>query len=84
MGSHIASAFFDWPLFSAGMLRKPQVKATLPEHVVNDMDKHAKALGVTRGEYLALIAKKWFADGSPAISEEETRVRDRHIARRAS
>ena len=58
------------------MKRKAQIVATLPDHVVDAIIHYAKQLDLTKSEYLALIAKKWFADGCPAISAEETALRN--------
>jgi hypothetical protein len=66
------------------MVRKPQVRATLPDAVLAEVDKHAKALGSSRGEYLGSIAKWWFAKGSPATSEFEEKVRERTGQKRGS
>ena len=64
---------------------KPQVAASLPSHVVDEIDKHAKALEVSRGEYLGLIAKEWFARECPPVTAEEKTLRDRSTpAKRAS
>jgi hypothetical protein len=66
------------------MLRKPQVKATLPDHILSEMDKCAKHIEITRSEYLANIAKWWYSQGCPPVNEHEAEFRKRHSARRAS
>jgi hypothetical protein len=58
------------------MKRKAQIVATLPDHVVEAILHHAKPMDLTKSEYLALIAKKWFADQCPPVTPEETAIRD--------
>lgn len=84
MVSNNASANMAFLCVFFRVIRKPQTKATLPEHVTEEIDKHAKALEVTRGEYLARIAIWWFAQQCPPVSEHEAEVRRRIAPRRAS
>lgn len=57
------------------MKRKAQIAATLPEYVTEAIVHYGRQLELTKSEYLALIAKKWFADGCPPISAEEQALR---------
>lgn len=56
------------------MLRKPTITATLPDHIVEEIERHAKALQISKAEYLALLAKWWYGQGSPAVTEDEARL----------
>jgi hypothetical protein len=58
------------------MERKPQIVATLPEHIVEKIIEHAADLRVTKSEYLALIAKQWFSDGCQPVNREEFILRE--------
>lgn len=57
------------------MKRKTQIVATLPDYVVEAIMHHAKTMDLTKSEYLALIAKKWFADRCQPVTPEELAVR---------
>jgi hypothetical protein len=67
--------FFSKSAILREVRNKPQVAASLPTHIVDEIDKHAKGLEVSRGEYLGLIAKEWFARECPPVTEEEKRLR---------
>lgn len=55
---------------------KKKIGASLPEHVTEKIELFAKALDTTPTEYLAQIAKDWFARGCPPVSAEEEAVRN--------
>ncbi len=61
--------------------RKPQIKASLPSHVAAEIEKCGKTLEVTKGEYLGLIARWWFAQGCPPVTPEEDQIRKSHAKR---
>ncbi|MFT3869857.1 MAG: hypothetical protein QM715_15515 [Nibricoccus sp.] len=55
---------------------KPQIAASLPKHIAEEIQRFSTALDITKGEYLALIARKWYADNCPPVSDEEKRLRE--------
>lgn len=57
------------------MPQRSQVNAKLPAHIINKLAEHGTYLEVSKSEYLALIARKWFADGCPAVTPEEEALR---------
>jgi len=63
---------------------KLRFTVSLPEHVATEITKHAGPLSSNPSEYIALIARKWFADGCPPVTAEEAKLRERTNARRAS
>jgi hypothetical protein len=68
-----------------GVIRKPQINTTVPDHIRNEIEKRGKGLGITKAQYLASIAAWWYGQGSPPISEEEKRlISEKPSARRAS
>jgi hypothetical protein len=75
--SQIASAFFAHLCGSHYVRKKPQIAASLPSHVAEEIEKHGLALELSKGEYLALIAKDWFARGCPPVTPEEKTLRER-------
>jgi hypothetical protein len=57
------------------MAERSQVNAKLPAHIINKLVEHGTYLEVSKSEYLALIARKWFADGCPPVTDEEEALR---------
>lgn len=57
------------------MPQRSQVNAKLPVHIINKLAEHGTYLEVSKSEYLALIARKWFADGCPPVTPEEDALR---------
>ncbi|MFH1499495.1 MAG: hypothetical protein ABII82_16925 [Verrucomicrobiota bacterium] len=55
---------------------KKKIGASLPEHITDKIEFYANALSTTPTEYLAQIAKDWFARGCPPVSPEEARLRE--------
>jgi hypothetical protein len=67
------------------MAEKLRYTVSLPEHVAAEVAKYAGPLSSNPSEYIALITKKWYADGCPPVTAEEERLRQKpHSARRAS
>ena len=56
------------------MDRKPQIHATLPDHVREEVERRSKAVGLSRAEYLTDIARWWYGEGAPAVSKDEARL----------
>lgn len=76
--SQNASAFFNFLCGFFAVRKKPQIAASLPSHVAEEVERYGKALELSKGEYLALIAKDWFARGCPPVTAEEKALRERH------
>lgn len=70
--------------FARRMHRKPRFTVSLPDHVATEIEKYAGPLSSNPSEYIALIARKWFADGCPPVTAEEAKLREKSNARRAS
>lgn len=58
------------------MKTKDRISATLPDYVIKEIEKYGAILELTKAEYLTAIARKWFADGCPPVTPEETRLRE--------
>ena len=63
---------------------KKKIGASLPEHITEKIEFYAKNLGTTPTEYLAQIAKDWFAKGCPPVSAEEVALRNQKAPKKAS
>lgn len=77
-----ASAFFSKENPNKSVKKK--IGASLPEHITDKIELYAKGLSITPTEYLAQIAKDWFARGCPAVSAEEKTLRETRPAKKAS
>lgn len=58
------------------MSGKQRFNITLPDHIAEEIRQRCLALGSNPTEYAALIARKWYADGCPAVTPEESRLRE--------
>ena len=56
------------------MSEKRRFNISLPEHIAEELEKRAKALGSNPTEYAADIIRWWYGEGSPSLSAEEKRV----------
>jgi hypothetical protein len=53
------------------MGKKPQISATLPAHVHDEIARRAKTLGDSKSNYLSAIASWWFGQGCPKVRSDE-------------
>jgi hypothetical protein len=53
------------------MGKKPQISATLPGHVHDEIAKRAKLLGDSKSNYLSAIASWWYGQGCPKVRSDE-------------
>lgn len=65
-------------------MQKEQVNARLKDGVTEKIDLYRVAMEESRGSYLALIAEWWVAQGCPPVNDYESKLREKHSARRAS
>ncbi|OAM88435.1 hypothetical protein OH491_10100 [Termitidicoccus mucosus] len=57
------------------MKTKDRISATLPDYIIQEIERCGALLELTKAEYLTAIAKKWFADGTPPVTPEEIILR---------
>lgn len=57
------------------MGRRPQISATLPAHVFEEIARRAKALGKSESAYLSHVASWWFEQGCPSVTAEDAELR---------
>jgi hypothetical protein len=62
-------------LLLLSMADKRRYTVSLPDHVTDAVEKHAKPLGATPTEYAADIIKWWFGQGCPAVTPDEAQLR---------
>jgi hypothetical protein len=53
------------------MGKKPQISATLPAHVHDEIARRASLLGDSKSNYLSAIASWWFGQGCPKVRSDE-------------
>jgi hypothetical protein len=53
------------------MGKKPQISATLPAHVHDEIARRAGLLGDSKSNYLSAIASWWFGQGCPKVRSDE-------------
>jgi hypothetical protein len=57
------------------MRKKPQIAASLPTYILEEVESRCELLEISKGEYMAAIAAKWYADGCPPVTPQEARLR---------
>ncbi len=62
------------------MADKRRYTVTLPDHVADAVDTHAKPLGATPTEYAADVLRWWFGQGCPPVSHDEIALRAQKLA----
>ena len=59
------------------MAEKRRYTVSLPDHVADAVEAHAKPLGSTPTEYAGDIVRWWFGQGCPPVTPDETELRKR-------
>ena len=54
--------------------RRPQLKATLPKHIEEEIRRRAELNDTTVSQYVAQIITHWYGQGSPAVTDAEQRL----------
>lgn len=57
------------------MAEKRRYTVSLPDHVADEVEAHAKPLGSTPTEYAGDIVRWWFGQGCPAVTHDEAALR---------
>ena len=57
------------------MADKRRYTISLPDHVADAVENHARPLGSTPTEYAADVVRWWFGQGCPAVTPDEAQLR---------
>ena len=57
------------------MSQKQRFNVSLPSHVSDAVEKHAKGIGAAPTEYAGDIIRWWFGQGCPAVTHDEEQLR---------
>lgn len=57
------------------MADKRRYTVSLPDHVADAVEKHARPIGSTPTEYAADVIRWWFGQGCPAVTHDEAELR---------
>jgi hypothetical protein len=57
---------------------KRRFNLSLPEHIALELERYSTPLSSNPTEYAALIVRKWYADGCPAVTPEEKALREKN------
>lgn len=64
------------------MADKRRYTVTLPDHVADAVEGHAKPLGATPTEYAADVLRWWFGQGCPPVTHDEAALIATDLAKR--
>lgn len=72
-------------LFNSRSVRKrnPQVNAALSPEIDALIATRAKALGITKSKFVALVVERWRRSGAKAVSEADEALLGRSSAKKA-
>jgi hypothetical protein len=59
------------------MADKRRYTVTLPDHVADAVEQHARPLGSTPTEYTADVVRWWFGQGCPPVTHDEAALRNK-------
>jgi hypothetical protein len=57
-------------------MEKRRFNLSLPEHIAQELERYSAPLSSNPTEYAGLIVRKWYADGCPPVTPEESRLRE--------
>jgi hypothetical protein len=63
------------------MADKRRYTVTLPDHVADAVEAHAKPLGATPTEYAGDVLRWWFGEGCPPVTPDEVELRKNKLPR---
>lgn len=58
-----------------GMTEKRRFTVSLPDHVTDAIEKHARTLGASPTEYAGDVLRWWFGQGCPPVRPDEEQLR---------
>lgn len=57
------------------MAEKRRYTVSLPDHVADEIERYAKAVGAPPTEYVGDIVRWWFGIGAPPVTKDEEQIR---------